>query len=800
MRISRQHSPDWRSPLARRLLVFIVLFSSAITLVLTALQLYRDYRHDLGEVESDLREIQDVHLASLSGTLWATNTRELATQLEGIVKLPNMEYAAVYEGDKLWASAGKSPEGNVIVRQYPMVHVHRGQTLTIGMLTVSVDLAGIYRRLLNEAVVILASNALKTFLVASFILVIFHTLVTRHLARIVEFLDRLDIRRPVTRLALSRPASARRGPDELDRLVESINRMQDNVRDSFSAWQRSEARLRLFIDSVHDYAICMLDDEGRVTSWNDGAARLMGYEAAQIEGESFARFYPAEDAARGHPAEALSVTASKGRHEEEGWRVRRDGQRLWMAETLTALRDERGALIGYGYIAHDLTARRQAEDRLQHMVHHDSLTGLPNRTLFNDRLQQAMYEAERHERLVGVAFLDLDQFKHVNDTLGHDAGDELLRHVSERLKAVVRIGDTVARLSGDEFAFVLADMGHVDDGSRVAQKILDALGQPFSVAGRDLFVTASLGMTIFPFDESKVEGLLKNADIAMYRAKERGKNTYQFYAADMAAKANERALLESHLRRALGRGELDLHFQPQVDVHTHRIIGAEVLLRWHSAELGAVPPAQFIPVAEETGLIVPLGEWVMREACTRARAWSEESGLRVAVNISARQFQDRGFAASVLRIFRDTGFDPKRLELEITESLLVRHSDETLAALRALGDLGVRLAIDDFGTGYSSLAYLRRFPIDILKIDQTFVRDIPADADADAIATGIIALAHSLGIHVVAEGVETAGQLAYLRAQACDAVQGYYFSHPLPAGEFEKLLRAGRVSPVRAVK
>jgi diguanylate cyclase (GGDEF)-like protein/PAS domain S-box-containing protein len=794
-----QHSPVWRSPLARRLLALIVLFSSAITLVLTALQLYRDYRHDLGAVESDLREIQEVHLDSLTSALWATNTRELTTQLEGIVKRPNLEYATVHEGDKLWASAGTSPEGNVIVRQYPMVYVHRGQAQTIGMLTVSVDLVGIYRRLLDDALVILASNALKTFLVAAFILAIFHALVTRHLTRVMEFLDRLDIQRPATRLTLSRPATAH-GPDELERLVESINRMQDNMCDSFAAWQRSEARLRLFVDSVHDYAICMLDAEGRVASWNEGAAKLMGYEAGQIMGESFARFYPAEDVARGRPGVTLSISASKGRHEEEGWRVRRDGQQLWMAETLTALRDEHGGLTGYGYIAHDLTARRQAEDRLRHMVHHDSLTGLPNRILFNDRLQQAMYEAGRHERLVGVAFMDLDQFKQVNDTLGHDAGDELLKRVSERLKAVVRIGDTVARLSGDEFGFVLADMGHVDDGSRVAQKILDALGQPFLVAGRDLFVTASLGMTIYPFDDGKVEGLLKNADIAMYRAKERGKNTYQFYAAEMATKANERALLENHLRRALGRGELDVYFQPQVDMHTQRITGAEVLLRWHSAELGAVPPAQFIPVAEDTGLIVPLGEWVMREACTRARAWSEEHKLRVAVNISARQFQDRGFAANVHRILRDTGFDPRRFELELTESLLMRQTEETASALRALGDLGVRLAIDDFGTGYSSLAYLRRFAIDILKIDQSFVRDIPADADAGAIATGIIALAHSLGIHVIAEGVETTGQLAYLRAQACDAVQGYYFSHPLPAAEFEKLLRAGRVLPMRAVK
>jgi len=433
--------------------------------------------------------------------------------------------------------------------------------------------------------------------------------------------------------------------------------------------------------------------------------------------------------------------------------------------------------------------RKQSEERLAYLAHHDALTGLPNRALFTDRLRQAMVEANRHERLVGVALLDLDRFKTINDSLGHEIGDRLLKAVGARLAQCVRTGDTVARLGGDEFTLMLAAMAHADDAGRVAQKILDAFAKPFEVDGHELFVTASLGMTLYPFDDSDVDGLMKNADVAMYRAKDAGGNNYQFYASDMTVKTRERLKLENALRYAIERGELLLHYQPVVDPASGETTGVEALVRWQHPQLGLVSPADFIPLAEETGLIVPIGEWVLHTACTQVVAWQREGRrLRLAVNISARQFRQQDLLPRITRVLDDTGFAAEDLELELTESILIANV-EIIATLSALSHLGVSLAIDDFGTGYSSLSYLKRFPIDRLKIDRSFIRDATTDADAANLTAAIIAMAQSLHIEVVAEGVETEKQLEFLKARGCHAVQGYYYSAPLPTEQLIRWLR-----------
>jgi diguanylate cyclase (GGDEF)-like protein/PAS domain S-box-containing protein len=464
------------------------------------------------------------------------------------------------------------------------------------------------------------------------------------------------------------------------------------------------------------------------------------------------------------------------------------------------------AIIDRGYILYDadntavrmigamadMTERKRSEERLNYVAHHDLLTGLPNRALLHDRLQQAMFEAGRHGRLVGVAFLDLDRFKTINDTLGHAAGDLLLREVGRRLLLCVREGDTVARMSGDEFALVLADMAQLDDAARVAQKILDVFAPPFRLSTQEVYVTASLGMTLYPHDDNDAEALLRNADVAMYRAKQSGRNAYHFYTSEMTTKAAENFALENELHQAIERGELVLHYQPIVEAGSGALIGMEALARWQHSYRGMIRPDTFIPLAEETGLIVPLGEWVLREACAQCQRWQREGhpDLRVAVNLSARQFQQPNFADTVRRIILESGLDPHSLELEITESMLLKHETSTLETLRALADLGVALAIDDFGTGYSSLSYLTRFPIKVLKIDQTFTRDIPRQPDAAAIAQAIISMAHALGLRAVAEGVETAAQRDFLRTHECDALQGNYFCKALPARELAPILRA----------
>ena len=443
------------------------------------------------------------------------------------------------------------------------------------------------------------------------------------------------------------------------------------------------------------------------------------------------------------------------------------------------------------------TQRKQAH--LSYLAYHDPLTGLPNRQSLSERLQQACSRAQCNGGMVAMLFLDLDRFKLINDTFGHAAGDRLLKSVADRLAACVRGADTVARLGGDEFTVVLEDIVHGRDAATVAQKILDALAQPFSLAQQEVFISASIGIALYPSDDNGIDSLFKKTDAAMYHAKERGRNNYQFYSAEMNASLARKLHMENSLRRALEREELRLHYQPQVDTVSGRIIGMEALLRWQHPEMGLVPPAQFIPLAEETGLIVPIGECTLRSACLQTRRWHERGfgPLRVAVNLSAYQFKQKDFPHTVARILDETGLDPGCLELELTESTVMDDVDQAIEILHALNAMGVYLSIDDFGTGYSSLSYLKRLPIDALKIDRSFVRDIGADSDDAAIVTAIIAMARSLKLKVIAEGVETREQFAFLRKCRCDAMQGYYFSRPVPPEEFAQLLQASDQMAVR---
>ena len=443
----------------------------------------------------------------------------------------------------------------------------------------------------------------------------------------------------------------------------------------------------------------------------------------------------------------------------------------------------------------------QAAAQIEHLAYHDTLTGLPNRQLFLDRLNLAIAHAHRTAQRLAVFFLDLDRFKIINDSLGHAIGDRLLQAISQRLVALLREGDTVTRIGGDEFTILVPHLQHPDDAIVVARKVRDTLKHPIELDGRELYVSTSIGISLYPNDGEDATSLLRNADAAMYRAKAQGRDTFRLYAPAMNAKALEQLALENSLRKAITNGELLMHYQPIVSFENSRVIGVEALIRWNHSELGLLFPADFVTVAEATGLIGPLGEWALREACAQVKVWRDRGlMLHASCNLSVRQIQQLDFVETIASILEETRLPAGALELEITESIAMQSDDDTIEKLRAVKRVGVRISIDDFGTGYSSLSALRLFPVDSLKIDQSFVHDITATSGDAAIATAVIAMAHSLDLRVIAEGVETEGQLAFLRGRGCNAYQGYYVSHPLAAEECEAVIRAHDGLPVPVKK
>lgn len=448
----------------------------------------------------------------------------------------------------------------------------------------------------------------------------------------------------------------------------------------------------------------------------------------------------------------------------------------------------------YYLVYREITVRRQTEEKLRIVATHDPLTALPNRTLLHERLSHALAKAQRHGRQLAVLLVDLDRFKHVNETLGHEAGDTLLQVAARRFYDCLRETDTMARQGGDEFVVLMDELPDREPIARVSQRLMEAMAQPFVIDGQEIHLTASIGISVYPEDGRT---LLRNADIALYRAKEKGRNTCQFYSAQIDSYSRERLALESGLRRALERDELRLYYQPKVDIAAGHVCGMEALLRWQHPEVGLIAPDRFIPVAEETGLIRPIGAWVLKTACMQNRAWRRQGMKRfpIAVNLSPRQFAEESLVEDIKSALADSELEASDLELEITESMVMDDPEQAVSILRRLKDQGIRMAIDDFGTGYSSLAYLKRFPIDSVKVDRSFVEDIPQDVDSMAIAQAVIAMAHSLRLKVVAEGVESEAQLSFLRSEGCDEIQGYYFSAARTAGEIpgimHKTLRRG---------
>jgi len=634
----------------------------------------------------------------------------------------------------------------------------------------------------------------------------------------VAFLVSRHIARPVNKAVMfvNRVAQGDlniRLPDgcqgEFDALAEALNSMAAALQDTSrtqeqreGALRAAEAQLSGILESIDNVVWAMSATDYELLYINPAAERIYGRRAAEFfENQQLwsERIHPRD---RNQVFQLLPELFAKGALTLEYRILRPDGDVRWVEDRARVAFDEEGKPVRLYGVASDINMRKRQEARIEYLANHDALSGLPNRNLLEDRIAQAVAQVRRTGQRLALICLDLDRFKFINDSFGHAIGDSLLKMFAMRLCDVVQGGDTVARLAGDEFVIMLPALADADDVTHVAHKVLATFAEPFVIDEHVLHVTASVGMSVCPEDGDDSDTLLKKANAAMYRAKTEGGDSLQFYTQEMGAQARERVELEAALRRALDQQEFELYYEPQVDLRTGQISGVEALIRWRHPELGFLSPARFIPLAEETGLIGPIGEWVLQSACTQAARWHAAgySNLSLAVNLSARQFQQHDISELVRRILLDTGLEAEWLKLELTESMVMHDSDAALLALRQLKAIGVGLSLDDFGTGYSSLSYLKRFPIDVIKIDRAFIRELTTNADDASITKAIIATAQSLNMKTIAEGVETEAQVAALIATQCDAMQGHFFSRPLPVRDVEALLERGEGLPAHLLQ
>lgn len=586
----------------------------------------------------------------------------------------------------------------------------------------------------------------------------------------------------------------RRKRDELaGRVDERTRALSQEIAERHRA--EDELRLAAAVIEATNEAVLITDDDFNVKSVNPAFTEITGYRPREVIGKAppFLRALKRDRRAYKGMREALT---GHGHWEGEIWNKRKSGEDYAERLAISAIAADDHGARKYAVLIGDITKRKQDEENIRRQANYDSLTGLPNRTLFLDRLNQSLAIMARESSKLGLMFVDLDGFKLVNDTLGHDVGDMLLQEAAIRLGACIRGGDTIARLGGDEFTVIMPDLTDARNAPMVAQRIIDSLAKPFVLDGQEAFVTGSIGITIYPDDATDAMDLLRNADAAMYLAKDRGKNSYQFFTSDLNDEVRERMDLKNALIRAREKDEFTLFFQPKIDIRSDEIVGVEALMRWHSASEAEVPPSRFVPILEEAGMIMEVGEWVIRTACRQYASW-RAAGLpapRIAVNLSGRQLREPSFVSMVERVLADAGLGPDCLEIEVTEIMLMSESANSDVALHSLHDMGVRIALDDFGTGYSSLVYLKRFPIDTIKIDRSFISEITTSADDFEIVKAIITMGQSLNRRVAAEGVETAEQLAILREYGCDEFQGYLVCRPLPADEIAPIIANKKIS------
>ena len=784
------HKPQ----IGRRLIVLIIAFSSVITLCISVVQLFSEYQGLRSGLDRQLDSV-NIYVPSIASSVWDFDNQQVQRAIDALTLLPNVaEVSVTTTGTHTQWTAGTRPSDNLLTKTYSLRHLVRGEDREIGELTVVASLDGIYQQVATSAISIVLSNALKTFLVALFMVYLIRRVITFRLEKVARKVRELvhdtpPLQQAVELTTKSIPASL----DELDAVDWALDQTAQNLGSAASALAKakddifeSRQMLRSVLDTIPQ-RVFWKDRHLAYLGCNQPYAQDHGYrEPVDLVGKTDADLFDPDTADRLRAADLEVIATGQAKLGCEESRTGPDGNSDWFVTNTVPLRDRSGQVISILGTCEDITDRKRAAERIEFLAYHDTLTELPNRTLVQDRFHQAMAYAERSRSKIALLFLDLDNFKTINDSLGHLIGDSLIRTIAGRLVECVRDTDTVSRQGGDEFLIMLTALEDADAMAPILVELMNRLDKSCVVEGNELTTSASIGISLYPDDGRDFDSLLKKADIAMYRAKEAGRNTYRFFDDQMNVETVEQLRLSSGLRRALAEDELVLHYQPQIDIATGNLIGAEALMRWHHPELGMIPPGRFIPIAEDSGLIVPIGEWALREACRQAVSW-QRTGMHkliVAVNLSAIQFKRGDVEQSVIRALEESGLNPGLLELELTESIIIQDTEKVLETVQRLKRLGVKLSIDDFGTGYSSLSYLKRFQVDKLKIDQSFVLNLASDDEDAAIVSAIVQMARSLGLTTIAEGVENDRALARLREFGCDEAQGYFFARPMPGEEF----------------
>lgn len=793
--LSRLQHFKTRSPLSYRLLAYIVLFSSVFTLISSAIQIYSDFSKDIFQIDRRMEVIETGYASSLARSLWALDQKLLQTQLEGVLSLPDIVHLRLKIEPDSELVLGRIPQ-DATTTSHSFELIHQGDDIfTLGEITVTADLRRVYDDLEQQVLVILATQFLKTFFISILIVLIFQHFVTRHLAAMANYASHFSLNNLGAPLKLDRPDTPLNNRDELAQVTDAINQMRKRLAEDVEQQEWDAREIRKFSKAIEQSpsSVLICDRKWQVEYANQKFFQLTGHDPDAVKGK--------------HP-ESLSDEINSHRESRQLWQSirlqvqrvgvwqgeanssRKNGERFWEQLIVTPIKNNGGEVTGYLILGEDISIRKRYEQQLLRQANYDILTGLPNRMLALDRLKLALAQARREDSLVGVMFLDLDNFKHINDTLGHDAGDNLLVEAARRVSSCLRGTSTVARLGGDEFLVVLPGLADMEASIQVAQRILSTFQPPYILNGQEVFVTTSIGIAIFPNDSDNSGTLLQHADAAMYQAKNKGKSAYAVFKPEMTEVSHERLQMESLMRRALDQQEFEVYFQPIVRTDTGQLAFAEALLRWNSPSLGMVMPDRFIPLAEETGLITPIGEWVLKESCLAAMRWRAQTGtsIGIAVNVSPRQFRDPRFVNTVMQALAQSGLEPDQLELEITERLILDNTIETADILRELDASGIRLSVDDFGTGYSALSYLKSYPFDTLKIDKSFIQDVIKEQDDASLVKAIINMAHSLGLRVIAEGVEEEAQTHFLEQVGCDFSQGYFYSRPMPEPRFEAWL------------